>query len=263
MRQEQRDDSATIAGRHRPVPDGLCRIGSATVGRVMGWRYPGTYHQPEHPPVTLRYVILPCCIAALVSLSACDWFLASQPEVEETAGGALAVSNPSVRLNANPAAPSAAYFTLTGGRDDQVLTSVSSPQIERAELHESKMESGMMSMAALTEVPVPADGTVEFRQGGKHVMLFGISDAARAAGRLTLTLAFRDGQTLPVEVRFPAQGAAPLPKGDPSVVVAPSPPVPIKPKLAPTVQPDNPADLPDVPTPAAPPESKADEHAGH
>jgi periplasmic copper chaperone A len=158
--------------------------------------------------VSKQLLLLSACAAALLSLSACDAVLTSQPEVEEVAGGNLMVSEPSIRLNPNAAAPSAAYFTLTGGAMAQVLTGVSSPDLERAELHESKMEGGMMTMAAMPEVAVPAGGTVIFRQGGKHVMLFGISDAARAAGQLTLTLAFKDGQTVPVDVPLTAVGEA-------------------------------------------------------
>lgn len=154
-----------------------------------------------------RRLIAPLALAAMFSLTACDAFLTSQPEVEEVAGGSVLVSAPSIRLNPNAAAPSAAYFTLTGGSTAQVLTGLISPEIERAELHESKMEGGMMSMAAMPEVAVPAGGTVIFRQGGKHVMLFGISDAARAAGKVTLTLTFKDGQSVPVEVPLTAVGA--------------------------------------------------------
>lgn len=153
-----------------------------------------------------RRLIAPIALVAMFSLTACDAFLTSQPEVKEATGGSLSVSAPSIRLNPNAAAPSAAYFTLTGGSTAQVLTGVTSPEIERAELHESKMEGGMMSMAAMPEVAVPAGGTVIFRQGGKHVMLFGISEAARTAGKVTLTLMFKDGQTVPVEVPLTAVG---------------------------------------------------------
>lgn len=42
------------------------------------------------------------------------------------------------------------------------------------ELHEMKRENGMMRMAPVTSIVVPAGGTVELRPGGLHLMLFGL-----------------------------------------------------------------------------------------
>ena len=149
---------------------------------------------------TFRPAIVLATVSALF-VAGCG----GQPEkaAEETAAaeapavtGELAVTGASLRLNPNAAAPSAAYFTLTGGTSDDSLVSVTSPDAARTELHESKMEGGMMTMAPIATIPVAAGGTVEFRQGGKHVMLFDISDAARAAGQVKLVLTFSSGATL-------------------------------------------------------------------
>ncbi|QJQ33266.1 copper chaperone PCu(A)C [Sphingomonas lacunae] len=115
------------------------------------------------------------------------------------ATGELAVKDARLRLNPNASAPSAAYFVLTGGASDDSLVSASSPDAARTEMHESKMEGGMMTMAAISSVPVAAGGTVEFRQGGKHIMLYEISEAARTAGKIKLVLTFASGATLEAE----------------------------------------------------------------
>jgi periplasmic copper chaperone A len=156
---------------------------------------------------SFRVLLAPLAAAALLPLAACNSNAPPSAAEQSTALG-VTVANASITINPNSAAPSAAYFTLNGGSADQILTGVTSPAIERAELHESRMDGAMLSMAAMDRVPVPAGGSVEFRPGGKHVMLFGISDAARSAGRLTLTLAFANGQTMPVELSFPAVGTA-------------------------------------------------------
>lgn len=141
--------------------------------------------------------------ASALFLSACGGQPeASAPEADTTAEAgpvALAVANASLRLNPNAAAPSAAYFTLSGGATDDTLASVSSPDAARTEMHESKMEGGLMTMAAITSIPVAAGATVEFRQGGKHIMLFDISEAARSAGKVKLVLTFASGATLETE----------------------------------------------------------------
>lgn len=124
------------------------------------------------------------------------------------ASESVAVMGASVRTNPNASAPWAAYFTLLGGAEDRVLTGVTADGAGRAELHESRMEGGLMTMASLTDLSIPAGGEVVFRQGGKHVMLFDVTPEARAAGRMTATLSFDDGSRLPVELAFAPEAAA-------------------------------------------------------
>lgn len=101
-----------------------------------------------------------------------------------------------LRLSANPAAPSAAYIDLRGDDREMVLTGVSSPDAERVELHETRREGGMTSMAAVERITVPADGEVVMAPGGLHLMIFGISERARAAGSIALVATFADGSTV-------------------------------------------------------------------
>lgn len=134
-----------------------------------------------------------------LALAACSKGEEAAPAPAATADGRLSVSDVSVRLSANAAAPSVAYFTINGGKEASTLVGVISADIERAELHESKVENGVTSMAAVDNVPVPAGGTVTFRQGGMHVMLFGVKDSARTADKINLTLLFEGGRNLAVE----------------------------------------------------------------
>lgn len=178
--------------------------------------------------------------------------------------GDVAVAGASLRLNPNPAAPSAAYFTLTGGARDATLVSITSPDAARAEMHESKMDGGMMTMAPLTSVPVPAGGTVEFRQGGMHVMVFDISAAALAAGKVKLVLTFADGRTLEADLTFPAQVPTPPSTGAIDAVAAPAATPVAKAAPAPTAAaPRAAAVAPSTAAPAsAPTPPAADPHAG-
>jgi copper(I)-binding protein len=102
-----------------------------------------------------------------------------------------------VRLPAVAGRPGAAYFTLKAGQQPMTLLSIRTPAAVRSELHESmKMGSGMMSMAPVRQVDVPANGTLAFAPGGKHAMLFDMNPALKAGGTTTLTLAFADGTTI-------------------------------------------------------------------
>ncbi len=148
-------------------------------------------------------LILAACAMALSGCGAADPAATEERVLTAKAGvsgdSEVSIVDASVKLNANPAAPSAAYFTIKGGDLAATVTGVQTADADRAEIHESKMEGGMMRMAAVSDVDVPANGEVQFRQGGLHVMLFGLSDAARAAGKVTLSVSFADGTTLDVD----------------------------------------------------------------
>lgn len=118
----------------------------------------------------------------------------------------LAASDAMVRLPAVTGRPGAAYFTIQGGAEATTLLGVSSPAAIRTELHEMKHEGGMMPMAPLQDVPVPAGQAVKFEPGGKHVMLYDIAPDVRAGGTVPLKLSFANGRTLEVNAVVKAAG---------------------------------------------------------
>jgi copper(I)-binding protein len=132
--------------------------------------------------------------------------IAAPPPVKEawdrTSAG---VSNAWVRAAAVPGRPAAGYLTIVGGGQPDALVGVTSPGL-RIELHSMSMDGGVMKMAKLDSVPVPAGATVGFVPGGNHLMIFGMSGAPKT---LPLTLKFRSGATLTTtaEVRAPADAA--------------------------------------------------------
>jgi len=70
-------------------------------------------------------------------------------------------------------------------------------QAIKVELHETMAGAdGMFSMKPLDSVTVPARATVMFAPGGKHAMLFGLSDDVKPGTTLTLTFVFKSGLRL-------------------------------------------------------------------
>jgi copper(I)-binding protein len=119
------------------------------------------------------------------------------------------VSDVRISLPAVPGRPGAAYFTLKGGEKDNRLLQLSSPQIIRTELHESKMEGGVMSMTAIEGgVAVPSGGTVKFEPGGKHAMLFDINPSVKAGGKIKLSFTYADGRVIETDATVKAAGDA-------------------------------------------------------
>lgn len=91
-----------------------------------------------------------------------------------------------VRLPAAPGRPGAAYFTVRAGADSLTLTKVTSPRVERVELHESNMTDGMMQMTPIPSLPIAAGEDAQFVPGGRHAMLFGIDPAVKAGDKIAL-----------------------------------------------------------------------------
>ncbi|MBB5686998.1 copper chaperone PCu(A)C [Sphingobium boeckii] len=105
--------------------------------------------------------------------------------------------------------PAAAYFTIHGGPADDALISVTTDTAIRTEMHESMSHGGMMTMQPLSNVPVPAKSTVEFKPGGKHVMFFELRSTAKPGGALRMVLTFQRGDRLIVDAPIYAAGQGP------------------------------------------------------
>jgi len=88
------------------------------------------------------------------------------------------------------------YLTLTTATADR-LVSASSPDANMVQIHESRVESGMMMMAELREgLPLPAGETVTLEPGGNHLMLMGVKEPLVAGDTVALTLTFESSPPL-------------------------------------------------------------------
>ena len=82
------------------------------------------------------------------------------------------------------------YLTLTAATADR-LVSVASPDANLVQIHESRIESGMMMMRELRDgLPLPAGETVALAPGGNHLMLLGVREPLVAGDTVALTLTF-------------------------------------------------------------------------
>ena len=114
-----------------------------------------------------------------------------------------------LRLAAAPGRPASAYFTLNGGRTDELLMSVTSPVAIKSEMHETTKSGSMSSMAPLRQIALPAKGEIAFAPGGKHVMLFDMNPRIKPGSTVPLLLTFADSTKINVEVKAIAAGDPP------------------------------------------------------
>ena len=86
---------------------------------------------------------------------------------------------------------------------DSALVGASSPVAKVVEVHEMKMEGGMMKMNAVDRLALPAGKAVDLKPGGYHVMLMDLVAPLKEGDMVPLQLTFEDksGQKQTVEVK--------------------------------------------------------------
>jgi len=74
---------------------------------------------------------------------------------------------------------SAGYLTLSNNTADTItIDRVASPEFESVAMHESVLENGISRMYPLAAVTIPAGESVQFKPGGRHLMLMRRIDGA-------------------------------------------------------------------------------------
>lgn len=99
------------------------------------------------------------------------------------------------------ASTSAAYMTIRNtGKVDDRLISASSDFAEFVELHTTEERNGVMMMAPVKAVNVPARGQAELKPGGLHVMFIKIKHGLNVGDKIKLTLEFEKSGKMELEI---------------------------------------------------------------
>ena len=140
-------------------------------------------------------------LSAFLALGACGQ-PADKPAEPAAAPGTVTVADAWCRPTPNGAKVGGCYVTLTAGSDDRLL-SVSTALAESAQIHEMKMENGVMSMGELKDgLPLPAGQKVELKPGSTHVMLMGLRDPLVNGGVASFTLTFEKAPAIGVHAEI-------------------------------------------------------------
>lgn len=116
------------------------------------------------------------------------------------------VDDPWVRTTVAAQKATGAFMQLTAAKPMK-LVAASSPVAGMVEIHEMKMDDGVMKMRAVDALPLPAGQAVALKPGSYHVMLMGLNGAIKAGDTvpLTLTLEGEDGKRTAVQVQAQAR----------------------------------------------------------
>ena len=105
-----------------------------------------------------------------------------------------------------------AFMKLTAPQATR-LVAVSTPVAGVAEIHEMKMDGGVMKMRALPGLELPANQAVELKPGSYHLMLMDLKAPLMKDGSVALTLTFKDAKGIesqqqifvPISTAMPGQ----------------------------------------------------------
>jgi copper(I)-binding protein len=101
------------------------------------------------------------------------------------------VTDPWVRGTVTGQKATGAFMQLKSPAD-AALVEAASPVAKIVEIHEMKMEGGMMKMRAVEKLPLPAGKAVELKPGGYHVMLMDLVQPLNEGDTVPLKLTFED-----------------------------------------------------------------------
>jgi periplasmic copper chaperone A len=116
------------------------------------------------------------------------------------------VKEPWVRGTVPQQKASGAFMQITSAQGGKLL-SASSPVAGVVEVHEMKMDGGVMKMAAVPSLELPAGKAVELKPGGYHVMLMDLKQQLKAGDTVPLTLVVegKDGKKETLQVQAPVK----------------------------------------------------------
>lgn len=102
-----------------------------------------------------------------------------------------------------------AFMQLQSAQDAKLI-SAQSPVAGVVEVHEMRMDGGVMKMRAVPSLALPAGKAVELKPGGYHVMLMDLKSQVKDGDIVPVTLVVegKDGKRQLVELKVPASTAA-------------------------------------------------------
>ena len=136
----------------------------------------------------------------LAAMTAC--FTLSGNQMAAAQDG-MQVADAYARVSGGSAKSAAIFMTLMNhSAEDDRLLSVTTDAADRAELHTHTLDgNGVMHMGEVTEgFAIAGEDTHLLGRAGDHIMLLGLKLGLKQGDKVTLTLLFKRGETLVVEV---------------------------------------------------------------
>jgi hypothetical protein len=138
----------------------------------------------------------PRLCAALMLLALWPWPAAA------FAADSVQITNAWVRGTVSGQGGTGAYMDILSDAPGRIL-SAASPVAASVEIHNMKMENGVMRMSPVKDIVLEPGKTVRFAPGGYHVMLMGLKEELKKGGTVPITLSVEgtDKKVRQVEIK--------------------------------------------------------------
>ena len=155
--------------------------------------------------MSLHRLTLPLALASLVVS------LATSPVY---AGSDIEVMHPWARPTI-PNRPGVAYFGIHNQGDTaDRLIGAHAEGVTKIEIHKAEQKQGVMTMAPVEAVDIPAGGMAHLGPGGFHLMMFGIDPPLKLGDTLEMTLIFETAGEVAITVTVSKTMGDPQHQGD-------------------------------------------------
>ena len=145
----------------------------------------------------------------LVTMCAAIGIVLSSAAIAQNASvGSIKIENAYTRATAPGQQVAGGFLKIENkGAADQLI-SASSPVAGEVQLHEMAMEGNVMKMRQVKDIPVPANGAVELKPGGLHLMFMNIKAPLAAGESVPVKLKFAKAGE--VEIKVPVNAMGPM-----------------------------------------------------
>jgi copper(I)-binding protein len=163
---------------------------------------PHTHSRPKGALVSLHRNAARAALALLAGLAAA------------AAHAQVTVADAWVRGTVTGQKATGAFMQIQSAADT-ALVAAASPVAGVVEIHEMKMDGGVMKMGAIRSLAVPAGKTTELKPGGYHVMLMELKQPLKEGETVPVTLTFEDkaGRKQSLEIKAQVRALTAAAKG--------------------------------------------------
>jgi periplasmic copper chaperone A len=148
-----------------------------------------------------------------IFFAACALSLSCAAHADDYKVGTIEIERPWARAVPKGASVAAGYVTIrnTGTETDRLVSS-STPVAGKVEVHEMKMDNGVMKMRPVTGgLEIKPGETVELKPESLHFMMTGLKQPIKQGKPFKATLVFEKAG--PVEVEFSVEGVGAMAPG--------------------------------------------------
>jgi len=118
------------------------------------------------------------------------------------------IVHPWARATPGASKNGAMFVTLTDRGEPDRVTGVSTPAAERAELHETIDDNGVMKMRPVDGIGLQPGAPVTLAPGGKHIMLMGLKAPLKLGDTFPVTFTFAHAAPVTVTVTVEPTGGS-------------------------------------------------------